>query len=126
MPLLLVQLGAFPAEIAATKSEACRKGGAFFLDFSRPLERVRWCGVWNRRLGVTMSLVVPVVHQGQQAGGRAVFVERGDPYFAELQRLWAERFPATRPAAAAETATAAQVECDFAAQFPADAAAPHR
>ena len=121
MALLLLQLGAFPSEIAATKLDACVEGGAFFLDFSRPIERLRWFGAWNRRIGFTMSLIIPVVHQGEHKGRQTVIVDRGDPYFAELQRLWAQRYPATRSQPAASPATAARVAADFTTQFPADA-----
>ncbi len=121
MPLLLLQLGAHPEEIAATKGDACTEGGAFFLDFSRPLGRLRWLGAWNRWLGVTMSLVIPVIHQGEQSGSRSITVDRGDPYFAELQRLWKERFPRRR-APTSPNAPSEQVDADFAAQFPDDAA----
>lgn len=121
MPLLLLQLGAHPDEIAATKRDACVEGGAFFLDFSRPLGRLRWLGVWNRWVGVTMSLVIPVVHQGEDTGSRTIVVDRGDPYFAELQRLWKERFPRQRAPSSPGT-PARQVAADFATQFPDDTA----
>jgi hypothetical protein len=121
MPLLLLQLGAHPDEIAATKRGDCVEGGAFFLDFSRPLGRLRWLGAWNRWVGVTMSLVVPVVHQREDTGRRTIAVDRGDPYFAELQRLWKERFPRRR-VASSPSVPAEQAEADFAAQFPDDAA----
>lgn len=122
MALLLLQLGAHPQEIAATQRESCVDGGAFFLDFSRPLERLRWLGAWNRKLGFTMSLIVPVIYQAEAAGRRSIAVDRGDPYFAELQRLWVQRFPTARPAPVSEASTA-QIAADFAAQFPHDAAA---
>lgn len=125
MPLLLLQLGAHPDEIAATKRDTCVEDGAFFLDFSRPLGRLRWLGAWNRRVGVTMSLLVPVVHQGERTGARTIAVDRGDPYFAELQRLWKERFPRRR-APSSPGAPAAKVDADFAAQFPDDAAHSQR
>lgn len=121
MPLLLMQLGAHPAEIAATKLDACVEDSAFFLDFSRPLGRLRWFGIWNTRVGFTMSLIVPVVHQAEPAGSRTIAVDRGDPYFAELQRLWAERFPSPRPVPVA-AASPAQIASSFAAQFPHDPA----
>ncbi|MGD9834771.1 MAG: hypothetical protein AB7U92_18625 [Piscinibacter sp.] len=121
MALLLLQLGAHPNEIAATQRDECIEGGAFFLDFSRPLGRLRWCGAWNRRLGVTMSLIVPVVHQGEGSGSRSIAVDRGDPYFAELQRLWKERFPRERARPSSDV-PAEKVDADFATQFPDDAA----
>lgn len=115
--LLLLQLGAHPDEIAATQVQACRDGGAFFLDFSRPLQRLRWLGVWNTRVGYTMSLIVPVVHQGEYPGTRSIAVDRIDPYFRELQRLWQTRHPQTRRAPVV-TVPQTQVDADFAAQFP--------
>lgn len=122
MPLLLLQLAAHPDEIAATQRGECIDGGAFFLDFSRPLQKLRWFGVWNRTLGFTMSLIVPVIHQAEAAGLRTIAVDRGDPYFAELQRLWQQRFPAARPAPVTQ-ASGAQISADFSAQFPHDAPA---
>lgn len=115
--LLLLQLGAHPDEIAATQVQTCRDGGAFFLDFSRPLQRLRWLGVWNTRVGYTMSLTVPVVHQGEHPGTRTIAVDRIDPYYRELQRLWQTRHPHTRQTPAL-TVPQAQVDADFAAQFP--------
>lgn len=123
MPLLLMQLGAHPHEIAATQLEACLDGGAFFLDFSRPLGRLRWCGVWNRWLGLTMSLRVPVIHEGEPTGRRMITIDRGDPYFAELQRLWKARHPAVRPPPS-RLVDAARIDADFATQFPHDTPTP--
>lgn len=122
MALLLLQLGAHPLEIAATKLDACLDGGAFFLDFTRPLKKQRWLLAWNDWFGLTMALYVPVVHQGEAAGRYRIAVDRGDPYFAELQRLWAARHPAQRKAPTA-IAAPEQVRADFMAQFPGDAAA---
>lgn len=123
MALLLLQLGAHPDEIAATQVGACRDGGAFFLDFRRPLRRLRWCGFWNPRVGLTMSLSVPVVHEADHEGRFVIAVDRGDPYFAELQRLWKARFPRQRTAPPAQ-ATPERIEADFRAQFPDDALPP--
>lgn len=120
MPLLLLQLAAYPGEIAATKLDHCLAGGAFFLDFSRPLGVQRFCGVWNRWLGTAMALHVPVVHEGETTGRRMIAVERVDPYFRELRRLWQERHPSVR-SAPRRLADARRVEADFAAQFPDDA-----
>jgi len=120
MPLLLVQLAAHSDEIAATKLDVCLADGAFFLDFSRPLGRQRFCGVWNRWVGTTMALHVPVIHQGEATGRRVIAVERVDPYFRELRRLWRERHPSVRTAPQ-RLVDARRVEADFAAQFPDDA-----
>ena len=120
MPLLLLQLASHPEEIAATKLDQCLPDGAFFLDFSRPLGVQRFCGVWNRWLGTVMALHVPVVHQDEVTGCRMIAVERVDPYFKELRRLWQERHPLVRPAPR-RLVDGQRVEADFAAQFPDDA-----
>lgn len=121
MPLLLVQLGSYPDQIAATKISECKKGGVFFLDFARPIQHLRWSGFWNRWMGIEMSLVVPVRHQGEQVGRKVIAVDRGDPYFKELQRLWRERFPSrSKGLAVGPEATAAEVQADFDLQFPED------
>jgi hypothetical protein len=120
MPLLLLQLAAHPEEIAATKLDHSLPDGPFFLDFSRPLLRQRYCGVWNRWIGTTMALQVPVIHEGEAAGRHVIAVDRIDPYFRELQRLWRERHPLVR-AAPRRRVDARRIEADFAAQFPDDA-----
>jgi hypothetical protein len=120
MPLLLLQLAAHPEEIAATKLGHSLPEGPFFLDFSRPLLRQRYCGVWNRWIGTTMALRVPVIHAGEAAGRHAIVVDRIDPYFKELQRLWRERHPLTRAAPGRPVGTQ-RIEADFALQFPEDA-----
>lgn len=71
MPLLLMQLGAHPQEIAATKRDECLDGGAFFLDFTRPLRRERWFLAWNERVGPVWALHVPVIHQGRPRAAAA-------------------------------------------------------
>ncbi len=121
MPLLLLQLAAHPEEIAATKLDHCLPDGAFFLDFSRPLGVQRFCGVWNRWIGTTMALHVPVVHQGEGAGCRMIAVERVDPYFKELRRLWQATPSQGSAPAPSRLVDALRIEADFAAQFPDDA-----
>lgn len=119
MPLLLLQLGAHPTEIAGTKLGSCIEDGAFFLDFSRPLSKLRWLGAWNTRVGFTMSLVVPVIHEAESTGRRSMAVDRGDAYFREVQRLWKERFPSKRrPAISA--ASEPEIASNFATQLPND------
>ena len=120
MPLLLLQLAAHPTEIAATMLDHCLPDGAFFLDFSRPLVRQRFCGVWNRWVGTTMALNVPVIHQGESAGRHVIAVDRVDAYFKELHRLWQQRHPATR-STPQQLVEPQRVDADFAAQFPDDA-----
>ncbi len=67
-----------------------------------------------------MALYVPVIHEGEAAGRSVIAVDRVDPYFKELQRLWQERHPLTR-SAPQHVIDGLRVEADFAAQFPDDA-----
>jgi hypothetical protein len=81
---------------------------------------LRFCGVWNRWIGTTMALNVPVIHVGEAGGRRVIAVDRVDPYFKELQRLWLARHPLTRPGPK-RMVDRLRIEADFAAQFPDDA-----
>src|SRR5215475_7682865 len=54
-----------PHDFVVTKIGATVQECVFLLDFARPIERLRWLGVINRWLGVTVIVLVPVVHQGQ-------------------------------------------------------------
>jgi hypothetical protein len=119
MALQLIKLHAHPSETAVTKIGSVVTDGAFFLDFSRPLERIRWLGVRNRWIGFTVGLLVPVVHQGEAAGGYVIGVTPTDPYFTDLQKLWKANYPSKRtpPARAAD---GLRIIADFAAQFPDD------
>jgi hypothetical protein len=122
MPLLLLETVSHPGEIAATRRRRSEEGRTFLLDFSRPLRTERWLLVWNFRLGYPMALHVPVVHEGERSGSRTIAVERSDPYFGELQRLWRERFP--RPWRAPATWVSAEaVAQDFEFHFRPDASA---
>ena len=121
--LLLLEVADHPGEIAATKVGACSKGRTFLLDFSRPLKIERWFGVWNFRVGYPLALHVPVVHERESAGRRSVAIERGDPYFGELRRLWLSRYPKSRPAPLDIAAESILAE-DFLHHFPAERSAP--
>ena len=113
MPLQLIRLDSHPHEIVATKASVV-PDGAFFLDFTRPLERQRLL-----RIGPTLGLLVPVVHQSERAGGYVFGLRRGAPYFDDIQTLWKQRHPAKKfesPVAP----NALKVIADFAAQFPED------
>jgi len=117
----LIELHPFPNEIAATKIGAVVAGGAFFLDFSRPLQPVRWFGVPNRWIGFTVGVFVPVVHQGEEVGSFVIGVERSDPQFANLTALWRLHYPSKR-SPPAKLADGLKVVADFHQQFPEDTA----
>jgi len=109
-----------PHDFAVTKAGATLDDCAFLLDFSRPLERMRWLGVPNRWLGVTVGLLVPVVHQGQENGEHVIGVSRGQPYFADIPNLWREH-RGTRRTTRSEPADGLQIIADFGRHFPEDA-----
>ncbi len=72
MALLLLQLVGHPDEIAATRLDPCLPDGAFLLDFGQPPSRLRCGGVWNLRIGTTLAVNVPVIHQGWAGGWSAI------------------------------------------------------
>ena len=116
-----IKLHPFPNQIAVTKVGAVVTGGAFFLDFSRPLRHVRWLGVVNRWLGFTIGVFVPVVHEGEQVGRFVIGVERSDPQFADLGALWRLHYPSKR-SPPTKVVDGLKVIADFHEQFPEDTA----
>jgi hypothetical protein len=66
-----------PHDYAATKADVPLEDCVFLLDFSRPLEKLRWLGAHNKWVGITVGLFVPVVHQAEQSGGYVISVSRG-------------------------------------------------
>ena len=111
MPIRLFTLDGHPNRIAASDVDSSVSDGAFFLDFSRPLES-------RRKLGVTLGLFMPVIHEGESNGGYVVGVERRDPRFKELQALWKAHYPSIQPSPAAAS-DGLKIVADFATQFPA-------
>jgi hypothetical protein len=117
MTLQLFELPQHPGRVAASEVGAVVPNGAFFLDFSRPLETQRWLGIRNRWIGLPIALFVPVVHEGEAEGGYVVGVDRSSPYFGQLRALWRERYPLANasPPVAVDNL---QIVGDFANQFP--------
>ena len=111
MALRLFELPDHPNQIAVSEVGAFVADGAFFLDFSRPLEpRRRW-------FGSVVGMLVPVIHQGEHSGGYVVGIHRNDPSFDELMMLWKGRYPTERTSPIQE-ADGLQIIADFARQFP--------
>lgn len=108
-----------PHDFAATKVGAGLEDCAFLLDFTRPLERLRWFGVANRWLGPTVGLLVPVVHQGQKKGEFVIDVQRGQPYFEDIPKLWRQHYGTARPMKS-EPVDGLEVVADFGRHFPED------
>lgn len=88
----LFKIDAHPRRIAICASESFITGGAFFLDFSRPLISRRYLGV-----GPVAGIFVPVIHEGEREGTFLVDVARDNAYFEDIQELWRQRFPSTPP-----------------------------
>jgi hypothetical protein len=112
-----------PDDFAATKVGATLEECPFLLDFARPLERVRWLGVANRWVGITLGLLVPVIHQGQDESEAVIGVHRGQPYFADIPKLWREHRGARRTIRS-EPVDGLQIIADFATHFPEDSQSP--
>jgi len=119
MALQLIKLHAYPNQTAVTKVGSIVADGAFFLDFSRPLEHLRSFGIQNRWLGVAVGLFVPVVHQGEHTGRYVIGVHRSDPYFTDLRGFWKAHYPSKRTPLTTE-ADGLKIIADFATQFPDD------
>jgi len=108
-----------PHDFAVTKADTVLEDCAFLLDFTRRLERVRWLGVTNRWLGITVGLLVPVVHQGEENGGYVIGVARGQPYFEDIPKLWRKHY-GQRRSIRSEPIDGLQIIADFGKHFPAD------
>ena len=113
----LFKLPGHPDRIAVSNTDSFITDGAFFLDFSRPIEVRRWLGFTNRWVGFAVGLLVPVIHQGEESGGYVVGVNRSDPYFEDLQKYWKAQYP-SNAAPPTESVDALKIIADFAAQFP--------
>ena len=119
MSLQLVAFDDQPGRLAATKSGSTVPDGRFFLDFTRPLQVIRWFGVRNRFFGATVGLGVPVVHEAESAGGYVVSVIANDVHFCDIRTLWKSHFP-SEPRIIEFEANGLKVIADFAIQFPQD------
>ncbi len=132
MKVTLFKVAEHPDRTAISKIDGFVVGGAFLLDFSRPLDILRWFGVSNSRLGLfnrwlgyAVGLGVPVIHQGEQEGGYVVSVDRSDPYFEDLRALWKAHYPSKATPLSTE-ANGLKIIADFANQFPDDVKSPSR
>ncbi len=119
MALTLYGLHNRPHDFALTKINAPLNECVFLLDFARPLERVRWLGVTNQWLGITLGMLVPVVHQGQENGEYVISIHRGQPYFSDIPKLWHEHYRAPRTTKSAPV-DALEIVADFGRHFPVD------
>jgi hypothetical protein len=95
--ILLYQAAGFPEQVAISKVSPPIDGGAFFLDFSRPIRAIRsFLGRRDGRFGTPIELHVPILHQGQNPDDTnrfAILVHSRDPRFSQVRALWKERYP---------------------------------
>ena len=91
----------------------------FFLDFSRPIKRLRWLGFRNTWVGFTVGLFVPVVHQAEKSGGFAVGISLNEPYFNDIPALWKKHQGAAR-SIVADPIGGLEVVADFGRHFAED------
>lgn len=95
--ILLYRAPGFPEQVAISKVSPPIDGGAFFLDFSRPIRAIRsFLGRRNGRFGTPIELHVPILHQGQNPDDTnrfAIMVHSRDPRFSQVRALWKERYP---------------------------------
>ena len=85
MPVQLFQLPELPHGIAVSSVGRCVEGGAFLLDFSRPLKFLRG----NKWLPFPTGISVPVIHQSETvAAGYGVVVYRWTPEWRAIKGLW--------------------------------------
>jgi hypothetical protein len=108
-----------PDRIAVSKTGSFIDGGAFFLDFARPLEIHRRFGRIDRHVGLIVALLVPVVHEGEEHGRYVIGVHRSDPRFEDLCALWSAHYPAQELPPERKTDVFTRL-IHFAAQFPND------
>ncbi len=74
----------FPVRRTAETWEQC----AFLLDFTRPLQKQRQLFGKVLPFGIPALLFVPIVYGGEDKGGFVFGVNRGQPYFIDIMKLW--------------------------------------
>jgi hypothetical protein len=121
MTVRLFQLPSHPGRVAISKVDSFVVGGTFFLDFSRPLEKIKWRDLW---FGRTLALIVPVIHETEGDGGYVVGVHRSEPAFGDVCALWKTNYPLRAAPPPSQKPEGLRIIADFATQCPADARVP--
>ena len=119
MPIKIFTYPGFPSDIGITKIDVPPKECAFFLDFQRPLEKLRWFGVPNKWIGPAIFFLVPVAHASERSGRLVIGIKRNEPYFMDIQRLWREHRSVVREMIV-ETEDDLRIIADFGTHFPED------
>jgi len=127
MALTLYGLRDYPNDFPVTKTDAPWEECSFVLDFSRPLRKLRWFGVHNKWIGITVGLMVPVAHITEEQGGFLIGVGASDPYFKDLKSLWKKHYGyAAQRGIVRQPGPMGGLEiiADFGRHFPIDGAPP--
>lgn len=119
MSLTVYGIHNYPHDFAVTKVNAPLNQCTFLLDFSRKLERQRWLFRRNRWVGITVGLLVPVVHLGERHGGFVISLSRGEPYFTDIPKLWKQHF-GTSSSRDIQQVDGLEIVADFGQHFPSD------
>jgi hypothetical protein len=119
MALTIYGFHDYPHDFAVTKVGAPLEECTFLLDFRRPLERLRWFGFRNSWIGPTVGLFVPIIHRSERTGEFVVGVNRGEPYFVDLPRMWKEHAGQIR-SVIDPPIEGLELVADFGRHFPAD------
>jgi hypothetical protein len=120
MALTLYGFNNRPHDFAVTKADAPLEDCVFLLDFTRPLEKIHWLGVSNRWFGLTVGLLIPVVHQGEEKGGFVIGIHRGQPYFTDFPKLWRKHRSTERTIKSKPVVSELDIIADFSRHFPED------
>jgi len=119
--ILLYQVPGFPEQVGISKVSPPVTGGAFFLDFSRPIQAVKkFLGKRNDRFGTVTELHVPILHQGQSptdTNRLVIGVRSRDPCFSQIRDLWKEKYPSAASPPSSVASGIKQI-VDFHTQFP--------
>ena len=119
MALTLFGFQGRPHDFAVTKADLPLEECVFLLDFSRPLGKHRWFGKYNRWIGVTMGLFVPVVHQAEEKGEFVISIRYDEAYFRDVKKLWKQHYKQARSLVAPPVG-GLEVVADFGRHFPED------
>jgi len=122
MALTIFGLHNHPNDFPVTKIDVPVEECVFLLDFSRPLERCRQLlGRKSKFLGVTVGLLVPMIHIGEHPGtaGYVFGINRGEPYFLDIPKLWKKHAGTPRGLPVA-TVGALNIAADLGLHFPND------
>lgn len=121
MTVRLFELAEHPNRIAICKTDNYQTDGVFFLNFNKPLETIRWFGIYNKYIGYPMALFVPIIHQNQNDNDDTFVVglDRHDSSFDLIRNLWKKHYKTSNPIYKNELA-GLEIIADFATQFPND------